>query len=113
MMHEALSAARIADQPTNEVEQMQNPIENAIDHSRTLYLANKAPETRDVLDALIDYAEGLRAVLEDLVEALEGVTPTEAEFLNETATIDQDAWDDLDEAVREARDALGGASCER
>ena len=85
---------------------MTNPIENAVAHSQALYLAGQARPTQDVLNALIDRAEELEAALENLIRAAEGITPTEAEFLNETATINQDDWDDWDEAVKNARDTL-------
>ena len=85
---------------------MTNPIENAVTLSRALYLAGKDTETQDILNDLIDRAEELEAVLENLLTAADGITPTEAEFLNETATINQDDWDDWDEAVKEAKEAL-------
>ena len=85
---------------------MTNPVEKAVAHSQALYLAGKDTETQDILNALIDRAEELEAVLENLIRAAEGITPTEAEFLNETATINPDDWDDWDEAVRDAREVL-------
>ena len=89
---------------------MTNPVENAVTLSQALYLAGKDTETQDILNDLIDHAEELEAVLENLIRAADGITPTEAEFLNETATINQDDWDDWDEAVKDARNILNNES---
>ena len=85
---------------------MTDPIEKAKDLSQALYLAEKAPEVQYVLDLLVDRVEELKEALENLLSAADGITPTEAEFLNKTATINQDDWDDWDEAVKNARDIL-------
>ena len=85
---------------------MQDPSENATAHSQALYLANKAPKTQAILNALIDRAAELREALDNLIAAANGITPTEEEFLYETAAIDPDCWDDWDKAVQAARDAL-------
>jgi len=85
---------------------MTNPIEKAAAHSQTLYLADKAPETQAILNALIDRATELREALDNLIAAANGITPTEEEFLYETAAIDPDCWGDWNKAVQAARDAL-------
>ena len=85
---------------------MINPIEKATAHSQELYLDDKVPETRDVLNALIDHATELREALDNLIAAADGITPTEEELLIGPVEIDQDCWDDWDKAVRDARDVL-------
>ena len=85
---------------------MTNLIEKAEDHSQALYLVGTAPETQEILNALIDHVLVLQDTLDNLVLATEAVVPTEAEFLNETAVIDQDAWDDLEAAAQDARNLL-------
>ena len=85
---------------------MIDPIEKAAALSQALYLEGKAPEIQYVLDILVDRVEELQATLENLLTVADGITPTEEELLNETAAIDQDCWDDWDEAVREAKEVL-------
>ena len=89
---------------------MTDPIEKAGNLSQSLFIAGKDTETQDILNALIDYTNDLQAALGNLLTAADGITPTEEEFLNETAAIDPDCWDDWDEAVREARDILNNES---
>ena len=85
---------------------MTNPIEKAKDLSQSLYLAGKATETQDILNDLIDYAEDLEAVLENLLTAADGITPTQEEFLAGKARISVPDWDDWDEVVKEAKEVL-------
>jgi len=85
---------------------MIDPIEKAKDLSQGLYLEGKAPEIQYVLDLLVDRVEELQAALDNLLTVADGITPTEEEFLEGRAVIDEDCWDDWDEAVHEAKEVL-------
>ena len=85
---------------------MTDPIQNAINHSQALYLGGKAPETQAILNTLVDRAEELQAALENLLSVAHGITPTEVEFMEGRAVIDQVCWDDWDEVVKEAKEVL-------
>ena len=75
-------------------------------HMHKTYIAGKDAETQHILNDLIDYANDLQAALENLLTVAHGITPTEVEFIEGKATIDQVCWDDWDDAVKEAKEVL-------
>ena len=82
---------------------MNNPIDRAKSHSHAVYMQDGTTSTVKAIDDLVDLAEDLAAKLKNLINAADGITPTEEEFLEGKAAIDQDCWDDWDEAVKECK----------
>ena len=91
---------------------MNNPIDRAKTHSHAVYLKDGTTSTVKAIDDLVDLAEDLAAKLQNLISAADGITPTEEEFLEGKATIDQDCWDDWDDAIDEAKAVLGNNNLE-
>ena len=83
-----------------------SPIDACERYNQELYLANRDPETRRLLSELIDTAHSLVEALDSLADACETITPTDEEFQSGLAAIDNDVWDDFDEAVAEAKKIL-------
>ena len=85
---------------------MTDLIKKAKSHSLALYLDGKDIETQRTLNALIDYAEELQAALENLINAADGITPSDEEFMDEQMAIDADDWDDWLTIVDEVKKVL-------
>ena len=82
---------------------MNNPIDRAKSFSHAAYLQFGNTDTVKAINDLVDLTEALAAKLQNLISAADGITPTEVEFLEGKADIDQDCWDDWDEAVKECK----------
>ena len=85
---------------------MQSPIDRAKAHSHAIYLKDGTTSTGEILDALTDLAEELVAKLNNLIDAADGITPSEEEFMDEQMAIDPDAWDNWGNVVAECLKVL-------